>query len=283
MWIFRGKACLVTPFSYVEHTTMSFLTEFSLELDRQTPYPYNLPAIRHAQQLDVSAQVNFFVGENGTGKSTLLEALAFRFQLPHMDGSSYTKRCFQAAVTLAPLLSISYQRERTVGFFFRAEDFGDFINSVDRRDVTLQTQLDSLQGEVPQDIIQEIKDNANSQLYRMKRNYGQELVSFSHGEAYLKILEEKTQSAGIYLLDEPEAALSPAKQLSLIYYLKDHLHRFASQFFIATHSPILMAFPKATLYEITSDGMQKTPWEELEHIQLTKNFLNQPEMYLRHL
>jgi predicted ATPase len=117
----------------------------------------------------------------------------------------------------------------------------------------------------------------------MRKNYGQELNSFSHGEAYLKIIEEKLENDGIYLLDEPEAALSPAKQLSLIYQINEHLKSNMSQFVIATHSPILMSIPNATIYEITENGMEKTDLEDTEHYSITKNFLNNPEIYLRHL
>ena len=117
----------------------------------------------------------------------------------------------------------------------------------------------------------------------MRFEYGQELQSFSHGEAYMKIIQEKINRPGIYILDEPEAALSPAKQLSLIYFIQEHLKNYNSQFIIATHSPMLMAIPNSNIYEINEDGMQLTPLDETEHYSITKSFLNNPEIYLRHL
>ena len=117
--------------------------------------------------------------------------------------------------------------ERSVGFFFRAEDFGDFLNSIHRADVALHNDL-NMDGEVPNHIIQKMKDSANHQLHRVRRNYGQELDTFSHGEAYMHIMHEMVNQRGIYVLDEPEASLSPAKQLAFIYFVQNHLRQFNS-------------------------------------------------------
>lgn len=260
---------------------MSFINRIHIETAKQNPFPYNIPAIKYAKHLDMSAKINFLVGDNGTGKSTLLETLAFRLQLPHMDGSGYSKKAFQAAVKLAEELEIDFNIERTKGFFFRAEDFGDYLNSVERTDA--RSYLRSLEGEVSDSIIQEMLANANDQLYHMRKNYGQDLNTFSHGEAYLKIMNDKLERDGIYLLDEPEAALSPAKQLSLIYQIMNHLQSNMSQFIIATHSPMLLAIPGAHIYEITDNSMALTELEDTEHYRITKSFLNDPQMYLRHL
>jgi predicted ATPase len=262
---------------------MPYIKSLHINTEKTNPFPYNVSGIKYAKNLDLSNKINFFVGDNGTGKSTLIETIAFRLQLPHMDGSDYSKTSFQAAVKLASMLELKFNIRRSRGFFFRAEDFGDYLNSVNRADAVLHSQLKSLEGEVPHNIIQEMKDNSNSQIYHMRKNYGQELNSFSHGEAYLKIIQEKLQKGGIYLLDEPEAALSPAKQLSLIYTINEHLKSNISQFIIATHSPILMSIPNAIIFEITDEGMERTNLEDTEHYKITKNFLNNPELYLRHL
>ena len=262
---------------------MPYIKSLNINPDRVNPFPYNVPAIKYAKDLDLINKLNFFVGDNGTGKSTLLETIAFRLQLPHMDGSDYSKKSFEAAVKLARELELEFRINKPRGFFFRAEDFGDYLNSVNRADAGLHAQLKSLEGEVPDDIIEVMKENANYQIHHMRKNYGQELDAFSHGEAYLKIISEKILKPGIYLLDEPEAALSPAKQLALIYQILEHLDNNMSQFFIATHSPILMAIPNGNIFEITEDGMEKTELENTEHYQITKGFLNNPGMYLRHL
>lgn len=262
---------------------MPYIESINIKTDKSNPFPFNVAAIRHAKNIDLSNKLNFFIGDNGTGKSTLLESIAFRLQLPHIDGSEYSNRSFQAAIKLAPFLEMNFKIDRPIGFFFRAEDFGDYLNSIDRRDAVLHAQLKELEGEVPDHILTQMKENANYQIHHMRKNFGQELGSYSHGEAYMKIIQEKIQKRGIYILDEPEAALSPSKQLSLIYHINEHLNNNNSQFFIATHSPILMSIPGANLYEITEEEMVITPLEETEHYRITKSFLNDPAMYLRHL
>nr|WP_299015549.1 AAA family ATPase [uncultured Polaribacter sp.] len=239
--------------------------------------------MKYVKNLDFSKRVSFLVGENGSGKSTLLEAIACRLQLPHMDGRSYAKNSFDAAKKLLPFLELTWQIERSVGFFFRAEDFGDYLNSIHRVGTTIENQMGDLGPDVPTHIINQMKESANYQLKQMRSNYGQELNAFSHGEAYLHIMNEMINTRGIYLLDEPEAALSPAKQLTLIAFIKNHLKAHNSQFIIATHSPILLAFPEASIFEITENTMEKKNLEETEHFNITKSFLNNPEAYLRHL
>lgn len=262
---------------------MSYITSLHINNERDHPFPYDVPAIKYAKHLDINCPVVFFIGDNGTGKSTLIETLAHHLQLPHMDGSGYGSRGFSAAMTLAPYIELEFKIDRPVGFFFRAEDFGDYINSIDRTDHKLHGQMRELEGKVPSHILQRMKDNANHQIHHMRKNFGQDLQTFSHGEAYMQIIQQKINSRGIYILDEPEAALSPAKQLSLIYWIKEQLNTHVSQFIIATHSPILMSFPGARIFEIKEDGMKQTELEETEHYSITKNFLNNPELYLRHL
>ncbi len=262
---------------------MSYISTISIECPREQPFPYNIEAVKYAKGLDFSNQITFIVGDNGTGKSTLLETIAFRLQLPNMDGSSYYKKGFEAAKKLTEHLSIEWTIDRPRGFFLRAEDFGNLLNSIDREDNRLSSFFDDIKGEVPDDILKSMRDNSNYQIHNMNKEYGQDLQGFSHGEAYFKIMNDKINQGGIYLLDEPEAALSPSKQLSLLYFIKEHLKSNISQFIIATHSPILMAYPGATIYQISDDGMKKVSFEDTEHYSITRSFLNNPEAYLRHL
>lgn len=261
---------------------MSYLKSLHIDAERKHPFPFDVPSIRFAKNLEFD-KVTFIIGDNGTGKSTLLESLAFRLQLPHIDGSRYNKKAFETAKAILPFMELQWQIDRSVGFFFIAEDFGDFINSVDRAEATQQRYFTSLEGEVPQNIIQEMKNSSNYQLHHVRKNYGQELTTFSHGEAYLQIMNQKINQRGIYLLDEPEAALSPSKQLSLIHFIHQHLKEYVSQFIIATHSPMLMALPGAKIYEVTQESMSAVTLEETEHFSVTKSFLNNPNAYLRHL
>lgn len=261
---------------------MPYLSAFTINTERTNPFPFNTAGVKFAKDIEFSTPVTFIIGDNGVGKSTLLETLAYRLQLPHIDGADYQKKSFEAARTLLPYLELKWNIERSIGFFFRAEDFGDFINSIARADAYVYDSLRDLEGEVPEQILKEMRESANYQIHHMRKNYGQELRAFSHGEAYLQIMHEKINKKGIFLLDEPEAALSPSKQLSLIYYILEHLKTNVSQFIIATHSPMLMALPGATIYEITENGMKKVALEDTEHYSVTKSFLNNPDGYLRH-
>ncbi len=261
---------------------MIYLSKINVNATCEHPFPFNVPAVKFAKNIEFSNPVTFIIGENGCGKSTLLESLACRLYLPHMDGYGYTKKCFDSAKMIIPFLELEWEINRTTGFFFRAEDFGDLLNSVQRSSDTIHRQLSDLEGEIPKDILDDMKDSANYQLHKIRQNFGQDLNTFSHGEAYLHIMERFINQRGIYLLDEPEASLSPAKQLAFIYFIQEHLQRFDSQFIIATHSPILMNYPNATIYEVTENGMQNTPLEQTEHFSITKTFLNNPNAFLRY-
>ncbi len=134
---------------------MPYLNSINIKTEKERPFPFSIPAIKFAKNIQFSTPVTFLIGDNGTGKSTLLETLAFRLQLPHMDGSDYGKHSFDAARSLIPFLKLTWKIERSVGFFFRAEDFGDYINSVNRYDGELHASLNTLHGKVPEHIINE--------------------------------------------------------------------------------------------------------------------------------
>ncbi len=261
---------------------MPYISTVNYKLEKEHPFPYNIPAIKYAKNIDLSQTVNIIVGENGTGKSTFLETLAYRLQLPLMHGG-YHGKGFEAAKNLIKHLEVEYNIFRTIGFFFRAEDFGNLVNASDMRDRELHESIADIEGEVSDSIIQEMKDSQNFQLHHMRLKFGQDLQSFSHGEAYLHIMQQQIVGRGIYLLDEPEAALSPARQLALITFIRNHLRKHQSQFIIATHSPILMSYPQANIYEVSDSGMSKSSLEDLEHYSITKNFLNNPDSFLRFL
>ena len=262
---------------------MIYLNSLNIDTNKLAPFPYNVPAIRHAKNIHFSSQVTFLIGDNGCGKSTLLEVIAFKLRLASMDGADYKGKAYDTSRELSHLLELKLSMDRPTGFFFRAEDFGNFSNSALRQDLILNRFYLSLEGEVPDHIISQMKDNANSKLKHIRNDYGQELTTFSHGEAYLHILRQKVNGPGIYLLDEPEAALSPSRQLALIYHILEISKTYEAQFIVSTHSTMLMAIPNATIYEINEESMLLTTFEETEHYQITKNFLNDPIVFLNHL
>ncbi len=184
---------------------------------------------------------------------------------------------------LKPYLQVDWRRDTQAGFFFRAEDFSAFLDSVEKERAKLKMQLHDLYGNVSDAVIEQMIENANHPLMEMRKRYGKDMLGFSHDEAYLEILQTRVGNKGIYLLDEPEAALSPLKQLSLIVFILEVLKHNNAQFIIATHSPILMGIPGALLYEISEDGMEQVEFNDTEHYRITKAFLDNPQVYLRHL
>ena len=262
---------------------MPFIKSFTINTDKENPFPYNIAAVKYAKQLSMDASVIIFVGDNGCGKSTLLESLAMKINLPLIGGMIEQHEGFEAARKLQPFINIDWKREVKRGFFFRAEDFSDFVNSIERENVKIAGGFSDLIGVVDDSIIERLKESNNYKLNEMRRIYGENMQAFSHGEAYLKILQTRIRGKGIYLLDEPEAALSPLKQLSLISFIMGEIKDKNAQFIISTHSPILMGFPNAMLYEILDDSMQQVDYKETDHYRITKNFLDNPEYYLRHL
>lgn len=264
---------------------MSFIKSFSIITEKQNPFPFNVAAVKFAKEMLIGNTVTIFVGDNGSGKSSLLEAIAYKLNLPLIGGfiKANNRTGFDAAEILQPYLEIKWKRETSRGFFFRAEDFSDFINAVERENNKIAGDLHELKGVVDDSIIERMSESMNFNLRQMRKNYGENMQAFSHGEAYLKILETRIGEKGIFLLDEPEAALSPLKQLSLMSLILEVVKNKNTQFILATHSPILMGIPGAVIYEIQEDSMKPVEYKETDHYRITKTFLDNPEYYLRHL
>jgi predicted ATPase len=221
-------------------------------------YPFSLPAVRALESLELHPAVTFFVGENGSGKSTLLEAIAVACGF-NAEGGSRNFR-FETRTSHSELfrylhLSKSLFKPRD-GFFLRAESF-----------FNVATEIEKLDAE---------PSNAPS----IGEAYGERpLHEQSHGESFLALLLNRFHGEGLYLLDEPEAALSPSRQLSVLTRIHD-LVQLKSQFLIATHSPILMAYPDAHIYSFSTAGIQRIPYHETEHYQITRDFLANPDRML---
>src|SRR5882757_3385332 len=262
---------------------MSFIKSFSINADRENPFPFNIPAVKFAKQIKLDERITIFVGDNGSGKSTLLETIALSLNIPLIGGYIGSSAGFEAARSLKPYLDIEWGGQTEKGFFFRAEDFSHFIDAVEREKIRNLVEHAELKRAVNDSVFDKISGSMNFTLKTMIRNYGSDMQAYSHGEAYLTILQKRIGDKGVYLLDEPEAALSPIKQLSLIAFILDALKNKKTQFIIATHSPILMGLPGAALYEIQEDGMRRVEYKETEHYRITKTFLDNPDQYLRHL
>lgn len=225
-------------------------------------YLHRLMVVRHLQQmkeLHFRRSVTFLVGENGTGKSTLLEAIAVAFGFNAEGG---TRNCnFSTSATHSDLyrhLTISRSAYPKDGFFLRAESFYNMASYLD-------------------EVYEEEFRNQFPTAYGDRSLHNQ-----SHGESFLALVANRFSGNGIYLLDEPEAALSPSRLMTLLVYIHALVQQ-NSQFIIATHSPILMAYPEAELYQLSEEGIHLVDYRETEHYLLTRRFLENPEKMLHYL
>jgi len=234
--------------------------------------------------LRTDAPVTFFVGENGSGKSTLLEAIAMAARLPAVGSADLARdESLGEQRYLAYALKLTWSRHTARGFFLRAEDFFGFTKRISAMRSELQAQLAEIEREYA-----DRSDHARAlatlparrSLAELEEMYGVDLDANSHGQSFLKLFGSRFVPGGLYLLDEPEAPLSPQSQLALLMMMQEMVAQQA-QFIIATHSPMLLAFPGARIYSFDSTPVQEVAFEELDHVVLMREFLNGPERYLR--
>ncbi|MFN8572891.1 MAG: AAA family ATPase [Gemmatimonadaceae bacterium] len=254
--------------------------------DSEVVFPFSVPAIRSLESLDVAAPITFFVGENGSGKSTLLEGLALAANLPAVGSAGLElDESLNAQRALAKRLRLSWDHRTRRGFFLRAEDFFGFTKMLGKLRVEMQQRLRDVDAEYVDrsDYARGLASGpARASLAEMQRRYGVDLDANSHGQSFLKLFQSRFVPGGLYLLDEPEAPLSPQSQLGLLAMLKDMLAQDA-QFIIATHSPLLLAYPGARIVSFDVTPVGAVTYAELEHVNLTRDFLANPERFLRHL
>lgn len=215
-------------------------------------HPFNVRSFAGGINLEFRTNVTFLVGENGSGKSTLLEAIAEICGFnPEGGNRDHNREVFTDRSELAQALRLSWSRRVTEGFFMRAESFYNFATYLD-------------------------------QASNLRAYGGKSLHHQSHGESFLALFEHRFEQ-GLYILDEPEAALSPQRQLSFLKIIHDLATPGHAQFVIATHSPMLLAYPGAVLYGFGEDGISEIAYQETDHYRLTRDFLNSPDRYFKHL
>jgi predicted ATPase len=228
-------------------------------VENRDGYPFSLPAVRRLTSIDFHPKVTFFVGENGSGKSTLIEALAIAWGFNPEGGSRHLN--FSTHSSHSPLhevmrLTRSSRQRAKDGFFLRAESYFNVATTIEALDKepSFGPPIIDAYG-------------------------GRSLHEQSHGESFFALLVRRFRGRGLYILDEPEAALSPTRQMSMLTRMHD-LIRDKSQFIIATHSPIIMSYPEAWIYSIGPKGLDRVAYEETEHFQITRDFLNRPKAML---
>jgi predicted ATPase len=229
-----------------------FLRRITLLPEKVDPtrHPFDIAALK-GLDLELRSRVTFFVGENGSGKSTLLEAVARSCGFNVQGGGRDQVRSADDQDDLADALRLSWMPKATDGFFMRAESFFNFATYID-------------------------------QVSTLKRYGGRRLHEQSHGESFLALFANRFDR-GIYILDEPEAALSPQRQLAFLKVIHDLEAGGQAQFLIASHSPMLLAYPKATLLSLDGGPIHEVTYTATEHYILTKQFLESPDRFFKHL
>lgn len=218
-------------------------------------YPYNVPAVRLTSDLKLHDKVTYFVGENGSGKSTLLEAIAMLEGFNAEGGTrNFRFETTPANERLKYLVRVARGprgKLRRDSFFFRAESFFNVVSEIERLGVG--------------------------------GAYGpRSLHEVSHGEALLALMTHRLRGGGLYLFDEPESALSPQRQLMFLRAVHDLVEN-DSQLIICTHSPIILSYPDALIYEFSAEGVQPIAYEDTEHVRVTRTFLERRERMLHEL
>jgi predicted ATPase len=254
--------------------------------DSLDQFPFSVPIIRKLGTLSVDASVTFLVGENGSGKSTLLEGIAAAARLPTIGTESVDRdETLSAQRSLGEALALSWTRRVSRGFFLRAEDFFGFTKSLSILRAELIAAMRRIDDEYVgrSDYAKRLaKGPMRASLADMERRYGVNLDENSHGQSFLKLFRSRFVPGGLYLLDEPEAPLSPTSQLALIAMIGDMVRNDA-QFIIATHSPILLGFPDAVIYSCDAAPIAPVQFEDLDHVVITRDFLNGRERFLKYL
>jgi predicted ATPase len=253
---------------------------------KEIHFPFNLPILQNLAELNFNTPVTFLVGENGTGKSTFLEAIACAAQMVTIGSENVkTDKSLASQRELSKYFRLTWSKRTKKGFFLRAEDFFGYAKRLNQMRAEMEEDLheiDEEYGSRSEYAKSLAKMSTTGQLSDLKRRYGDGLDARSHGESFLALFQSRFVPGGLYLLDEPEAPLSPLRQLALISALKEMVAQEA-QFIIATHSPIVMAFPNADIQSFDNGTIHKVKYESLEHVKLMRDFLQDPGAFIQQL
>lgn len=250
----------------------------------ESGFPFSVPAVATLDSLDLDAPVTVFVGENGSGKSTLMEALAIACALPAVGSARpASDPSLRAQRGLARRLKLTWRVRAHRGFFLRAEDFFGFQKSLAAQRAEHEAEIARIDSELSHssELARRLAKGPHyASIGAIEHTYGRDPDARSHGEAFLNLFQQRLTPNGLFLLDEPEAALSPQSQLGFVAMIRDAIGR-GGQFVIATHSPILMAIPGARIYSFDDGAVAPVQYDDLASVTLMRDFLQAPERYLR--
>jgi len=254
--------------------------------DATSPYPLSLPLFRNLERLEFTKPVTIIAGENGSGKTTLLEILSLKLNAIRIDGNFAAKsEKIERIKQSEPAFRLEMIGKPKRNFFFQAEDFIRYMDALH------QIKHDALTG------LRGIEVNYAGRstyakslaampyvrtLHEIEQMYAGDIMEKSHGESFIEFFASRITNDGLYLLDEPEAALSAFNQL-VILNLFSEAEKKNCQLIVSTHSPILSAYPGACIYEIRNNELVETKFEDMESISFIKAFLNNKDAYLRNL
>ena len=231
------------------------ITLFPEKYPTKEYYPFNQTIFQNTTRIAFRSPITFFVGENGTGKSTLLTAICKKCGIPIWQSLAVTRvepNPYEKVLYL--FMEVAWTNGSVPGSFFSSETFKDFAKYLDE-EATVNPKIFEYFG-------------------------GQSLITLSHGQSLMSLFRGRYQIKGLYFLDEPETALSPKSQLELLTILKDMSRAGHAQFIIATHSPILLACPGADIYSFDHLPVKRIRYEETEHYKIYKDFLQNQDPYL---
>ncbi|WP_062104701.1 AAA family ATPase [Bacillus niameyensis] len=237
------------------------------------------------ESIEFNKPVTIFVGENGTGKSTILEGIAASANLPTAGAMEIANdQDLMHAQTLSGMMRLNWRKRQSRGFFLRAEDFISFVKRIKQMKQDAEKELNLIEIEY-KNKSSYAKGLASMPHLRtledLKHFYNEGLETRSHGESFLDFFKMRIQPNGLYLIDEPETPLSPMRQLSLISIIMDAIKE-GCQFIIITHSPMIMAIPEAEIFSFDHHPPVLIDYEDIEHVQVMESFLASPQSFLRH-
>lgn len=260
------------------------VTKLKIPLKKRNTFPFSTPIVSTFKSIAFKYPVTFFVGENGTGKSTLLEGIAASCNLPIIGSRNINEdETLKNAHELSKFLKLSWSIKTNKGFFLRAEDFFGFTKRLNQLRVELSLEIRRLDAELPDGYGKNLAiGSIKGQIENLTSRYGVDLDAGSHGESFLKLFQTRIKPNGLYLLDEPETPLSPTRQMSLLKILDDAVKQNC-QFIIVTHSPIVMSYPKAVILDFNTAPIKQIDYDHVDHVNIFRDFISNRELYLKEL